>query len=113
MKDTKLCCVCGFPIPTKEDAVYEVKRNGLVHKRCYDELHKKEYLTPKDLTEYLNISLTTLWRLRKEGIFDIPMYQISEGVSAHKVYRLSDVEKYMEEKAKNKPQSKGRAKPRT
>ena len=33
----KYCCFCGFLIETKEDAIYEVKINGLVHKRCYGE----------------------------------------------------------------------------
>jgi len=101
MKDNKYCCICGFEIPAKEDAVYEVKRNGLVHKRCYEELQKKEYLTPKQLAEYLQISYTTLWRIRKNGILDIPMYRLAKGVKAHKLYKRSDVEKYMEEKAKS------------
>ena len=101
MKDSKYCCICGFEIPAKEDAVYEVKRNGLVHKRCYEKLQKKEYLTPKQLAEYLQISYTTLWRIRKNGILDIPMYRLAKGVKAHKLYKRSDVEKYMEEKAKS------------
>lgn len=51
-----------------------------------------DYLTSEELQKYLNISRTTLWRLRKEGL---PHKKLG-----HKTirYDLEEVEKWLEER---------------
>jgi len=54
-----------------------------------------KFISDHDCQELTNLSRTTIWRMRKKGLFP-EMYSISDG---RKVYRLSEVLDWMRSKS--------------
>lgn len=58
-------------------------------------MNEYKFISERDCQELTNLSRTTIWRLRKKGLFP-DMHQVSEG---RKVYILNDVLNWMKQKS--------------
>ena len=59
----------------------------------------ESYLSQKEITIKLGISISTLWRLRRDGVFPYPV-RVSERRVA---WRQQDIDKYLESRQTQSP----------